>query len=121
MINMDIARYPHISLRREHALRLIDVLIEKHGVTRDLVEAKRIILNFDEYYKIANRRSGGYVNVTRDPVEVIRGKAVIHRVRLLYSDDRLVELIIDKKTPIELITSALREIGFSEIIISPTE
>ncbi|MEM0000783.1 MAG: hypothetical protein QXH02_07575 [Desulfurococcaceae archaeon] len=115
-IVLDLARYPHISLERDYALRFIEVIMRKHGSTRDLEEAKRIILGFDEYYSIAHKKSNGYLVVIKDPADSLRGRVIVHKVKLLTEHGKkIVELILDRRAPRELIISSLEELGFTEV------
>jgi len=112
----DIAKYLHVKLDREKALEFIDSIISKHGITRDLEETRRIIENFDEFYSIARRKSDGYLIIQKDSGDVVRGRVVVHKIRLIIEGNvKTVELIIDRRVSRELIESCLREIGFSKI------
>jgi len=112
----DIAKYLHVKLDREKALEFIDSIISKHGITRDLEETRRVIENFDEFYSIARRKSDGYLIIQKDSGDVVRGRVVVHKIRLIIEGNvKTVELIIDRRVSRELIESCLREIGFSKI------
>lgn len=112
----DIAKYLHVKLDREKALEFIDSIISKHGITRDLEETRRVIENFDEFYSIARRKSDGYLIIQKDSGDVVRGRVVVHKIRLIIEGNvKTVELIIDRRVPRELIETCLREIGFSKI------
>jgi len=112
----DIAKYLHVKLDREKALEFIDSIISKHGITRDLEETRRIIENFDEFYSIARRKSDGYLIIQKDSGDVVRGRVVVHKIRLIIEGNvKTVELIIDRRVSRELIESCLREIGFTKI------
>ena len=116
VVGVDLAQYPHVKLKRDIALRLIEVIVEKHGTTRDLEEARRIILNFDEYYNIARKKSDGYLVVMKDPADSLRKKSVVHKVRLLVENgEKVVEIVFDRNMSRELLISSLRETSFSEI------
>lgn len=113
---LDLAKYPHINLERDYALKFIEIIVEKHGNTRDLEEAKRVILSFDEYYSIAHKKSDGYLVIIKDPANSLRGRVVVHKVRLLTEQGKkIVELILDRRVPRDLIVSSLKEIGFTEV------
>lgn len=118
-IYVDVAQYPHIKLEQSLALRFIKTVMEKHGITRDLEESMRVVKNFDEYYNIAQRKSGGYLLIIRDPADSIRGKIVIHRIKLMIEGGKkIVEYIIDRRVPMEFLISSLKELGFSEVEVS---
>lgn len=115
-VQIDIARYPHLKLEPELAIKLIDILSSTRGLTIDQEEARRVILNFDKYYESARRRSNGYLIVPKNPIDALHGKVVIHKLRLIIENGRrLVELIFDRRLPMEILESALRETGFREI------
>lgn len=115
-IQLDMARYPHLVLDIEKALVFLEVIGRKLGFTMDLEEAKRVILNFDIYYELAWKRSDGYVMVPKNSKDAVYGRVIVHKIRLLRKGDtRIVELIIDRRVPRQVIDEALREIGFDEI------
>jgi len=115
-VYIDIAKYPHIIFKRELALSFIASIIRRHGATKDLEEAKRVISNFDEYYGIAHRKSGGYLIIPKDSYDAVRGKVVVHKVKLsIENNEKIVEIILDRRVSKDLIESSLREIGFSEV------
>lgn len=118
---IDLARYVHIKLNRIDALKLLDAVTKRHGITRDLEEAKRIVTNFSEYCDIA-KKFDGYLTVIKDPADSIRGRVIVHRIRLLRENsEEFVELILDRRVPRELIISALKEIGFSDVEFASTQ
>lgn len=115
-IQLDMARYPHLVLDIEKALVFLEVIGRRLGFTMDLEEAKRVILNFDIYYELAWKRSDGYVMVPKNSKDAVYGRVIVHKIRLLRKGDtRIVELIIDRRVPRQVIDEALREIGFDEI------
>jgi len=112
---MDFAKYPHLELERNIAIKFLDIVIKKRGLTRDLEESKRIVLNFNEYYNIA-RKFNGSLTVIKDPTDSIRGRVFIHKIKLIRRNSKeLVELVIDRRVPREFVESALRETGFTEV------
>lgn len=118
---IDLAKYIHIKLNRIDALNLLNVVTKKHGTTRDLEEAKRIVLNFSEYYDIA-RKFDGYLTIIKDPADSIRGRVIVHRIKLLRENsEEFVELILDRRISRELVISALKEIGFSNVEFANTQ
>lgn len=121
-IEVDLAKCLHVKLEQGLAIKLIESVIARHGITKDLEEAKRIIENFDEYYSIARKKYEGYLIVPKDMAESIRGRTVVHKLKLIKEDDmKIVEFIFDKRISRELIIKALNEIGYSEVVFELKE
>ncbi|MEM1740600.1 MAG: hypothetical protein QXV11_03935 [Desulfurococcaceae archaeon] len=113
---VDIAKYPHVTLRKDQALKFLDAITRRHGVTKDLEEARRVIYSFNEYYGAARRKSDGYLVIPKDSSDAVRGRVVIHKIKLLIeNNEEIVEIILDRRVSKGLIEYALKEIGYSEI------
>lgn len=121
-VEVDIANCVHVKLEKNLASKLVQVIISKHGTTRDLEETKRVIENFDEYYGILRRRFMDYLTVPKDMAESIRGRTVVHKLRLLKEGElRVVEIVFDKRVPRNLLVDCLRDLGFSGVIFKQLE
>ncbi|MEM1832030.1 MAG: hypothetical protein QXJ97_10935, partial [Desulfurococcaceae archaeon] len=79
-------------------------------------EARRVIYSFNEYYGAARRKSDGYLVIPKDSSDAVRGRVVIHKIKLLIeNNEEIVEIILDRRVSKDLIEYALKEIGYSEI------
>ncbi|MCY0868776.1 MAG: hypothetical protein OWQ48_06085 [Desulfurococcus sp.] len=116
-ILVDLARSPHVSLSRQDAIRLLSELASIR-FTRDLEEALRIVRNFEEYLRYSRRKFEEYINIPKDPRDVLAGRVFIHRVRLFVENsEEMVEIVFDRRVSLDVITSVLRNLGFSEIVV----
>ncbi|MCD6300736.1 MAG: hypothetical protein J7L82_01540, partial [Staphylothermus sp.] len=75
-ILIDLAKSPRITVSNDDATKLLECIIEKHGITRDLEEALRIVNNFDEYYRILKKKFEDYISPPKDQREVIEGRVI---------------------------------------------
>ncbi len=113
VVEVDLAKCMHVKLEQEKAIELINALIRSHGIVRDLEEAKRVVENFDEYYSIARRRFESYIVVPKDVTDSLRGRALIHKLRLIIENGRkLVEIVFDKRVREEFIIEILKRLGY---------
>ena len=114
----DIGDYKYIELEREDAMKLIMKIKSKRGATKDLDEAIRIIKNFDEYYRYQVKRSQSYIVIPKDMRDLMTGKAVVDKLRLLRRGSKeVVEIVFDRRIGIDYILKMLGEIGYIEVSV----
>jgi hypothetical protein len=117
-IIIDLARSPHVVLDDESSIKLLDCIVKKHGVTRDLEEAMRIVRNFEEFYRYSRKRFEEYLAPPKDQRDVITGRVVVQKLRLLKKNsEKLVEFIFDRRYDLEELINCLKELGFENISI----
>jgi len=114
-IIVDLARSPHVTLKQEEALELLECIESHHGETRDLSEAMRIISNFDEFYNMARKKFEEYLFIPKDSRDTILGKVVVHKIKLEKNNGKNAEIIFDRRFDIEILKKCLEEIGYSDI------
>ncbi len=115
-IKIDLAKSPHVDLDSDNALKLLECISEEAWVTRDLDEAIRIIENFDEFYKYMKRKFEDYITPPKNPSDSILGKVIVHKLRLYYDDDKeMVEIIFDRRFPVDKIKTCLERIGYKDV------
>ncbi|MFZ8791053.1 MAG: hypothetical protein ACO2OS_02050 [Thermosphaera aggregans] len=112
---IDIARSARVTLSGDEALRLLAVIREMKGPTRDLTEAYRIIASFEEYYNYSRRRFEDYIFVPKDPRESLEGKTVIQKLRLIRNEGDFVEIVFDRRMDLNAIIEALKTIGCEKV------
>lgn len=121
-ILVDLARSIHVFLPAEKAGEFLEKLGELRGLTLDIRESIRIINSFDEYYRYAKRRMMDYVFIPKDPRDSIEGRVAMQKLRLYYEgEERMAELILDRRVSLELVESALRDIGITDISVERQE
>ncbi len=117
-IIVDLARSPHIILDNALSIKLLDCIIGKHGITKDLEETMRIVRNFEEFYKYSRKRFEEYLAPPKEQRDVIMGRVVVQKIRLLKkNNEKLVEFIFDRRYDLDELISCLKELGFRDISI----
>ncbi len=108
---VDIARSPHVVLDHEKSIELLDCIAEKHGLTRDLEEAQRYIVNFDEFYRYMRRKFEDYLTPSKNPRDSILGRVVVHKLKLYMKDgEKMVEILFDRRIDSELLRICLEQV-----------
>jgi len=87
--------YPCVELEVGDARRVLEALSEALGYsTNDLEDAIRIIDNFDEYYRYSARKFKEYLVPEKREGDLIRGRVIVDRLKLIRAGDRRRVLII---------------------------
>ena len=117
-ILIDLAKSPRITIVNENAIELLECIIEKHGMTRDLEEALRIVNNFDEYYRILRKKFEDYISPPKSQRDVIEGRVIVHKLKLFTeNNEKKVEIVFDRRVNLELLKTCLEEIGYKEVVV----
>ncbi len=117
-ILIDLAKSPRITITNENAIELLECIIEKHGMTRDLEEALRIVNNFDEYYRILRKKFEDYISPPKNQRDVIEGRVIVHKLKLFTeNNEKKIEIVFDRRVNLELVKTCLEEIGYEEIVV----
>ena len=117
-ILIDLAKSPRITITNENAIELLECIIEKHGMTRDLEEALRIVNNFDEYYRILRKKFEDYISPPKNQRDVIEGRVIVHKLKLfIENNEKKIEIVFDRRVNLELLKTCLEEIGYEEIVV----
>ncbi len=117
-ILIDLAKSPRITIVNENAIELLECIIEKHGMTRDLEEALRIVNNFDEYYRILRKKFEDYISPPKNQRDVIEGRVIVHKLKLFTeNNEKKVEIVFDRRVNLELLKTCLEEIGYKEVVV----
>ncbi|MCD6196693.1 MAG: hypothetical protein J7J82_07920, partial [Staphylothermus sp.] len=96
----------------------LECIIEKHGMTRDLEEALRIVNNFDEYYRILRKKFEDYISPPKSQRDVIEGRVIVHKLKLFTeNNEKKIEIVFDRRVNLELLKTCLEEIGYEEIVV----
>jgi len=114
---IDLAKSPHVVLSRDDAIRLLEGFMSITR-TRDLEEATRILRSFDEYLRYMRRKFEDYINLPKDPGDALRGRVVVHKMKLYMDDGReMVEIVFDRRIRVEDLVSILKNMGFTDVTI----
>ncbi len=115
-IIIDLARSPHVDLNLDETLKLFECLDENAWRTRDLMEAIRIVKNFDEFHRYMKRKFEDYITPPKDSADSILGRVIVHKLRLYKTDgEKRVEIIFDRRFPLEHIDKCLRDLGYANV------
>jgi len=114
---IDLAKSPHVVLSRDDAIRLLEGFMSITR-TRDLEEAIRILRSFDEYLRYMRRKFEDYINLPKDPGDALRGRVVVHKMKLYMDDGReMVEIVFDRRIRVEDLVSILKNMGFTDVTV----
>jgi len=112
-VEVDMAKYKHVDLDAENALRLLAEL-RKRRESNDIDEAIRYIRNFDEFYEYMRKKFKDYIAPPHRPEDYIRGRAVVDKVKLYIDGQgrKRVVIVFDRRVKTDEIVEALKTIGF---------
>ncbi|MEM0355206.1 MAG: hypothetical protein QXO78_01395 [Desulfurococcaceae archaeon] len=117
-ISIDVTRSPRVTLELNNASEFLKCIESEGYSPLDLYETKTILENFDEYFRLAKKKFQDYIVPARDPKEVVEGKSIVHKVRLIVENSsKMVEFVLDRRVDLEKIKNCLLKIGFNEIVI----
>jgi hypothetical protein len=114
VVEVDLAKYKHVDLPAEDAIKLLEKISERiGGKTNDVSEAIRYIRNFDEFYEYMRKKFKDYIAPPRRPDDYIKGRVVVDKIKL-YMDGEVkrVVIVFDRRVDTDLISSCLRELGY---------
>jgi hypothetical protein len=114
IIEVDLAKYKHVDLPVEDAIKLLEKIAERiGGKTNDISETIRYIRNFNEFYEYMRKKFKDYIAPPRRPDDYIKGKVVVDKVKLyMDGESKRVVIVFDRRVDIDLISSCLRELGY---------
>ena len=116
MVRIDLGRYRVVRVGLDEAFRFLRSLGELRGYTTDLREGIRYIENFDAFYQASRKRFRDYLVPLKDTRDMILGKVTIDKVKLIQSEHgKEVEIVLDRRVPIDTIINALRNAGYDEV------
>ncbi|HIQ03720.1 MAG TPA: hypothetical protein EYH40_04810 [Desulfurococcales archaeon] len=119
LVREDMAKYLHVRLSVDEALKLLNILTDIYGrEVKDVKEAKRIIENFDVFFDVARKKFKSYLVIPHDVSDMIRGEVIVDKVRLVKEDNRkIVELVFDRRVNRELILESIKRLGYTPKIV----
>ncbi|MCD6279097.1 MAG: hypothetical protein J7J11_05400 [Desulfurococcales archaeon] len=111
--------YIKLEVDADNALKLLKYLRDVGGKnTNDVVDALRIIENFDVFYEMMKKKFKDYIAPRKSENDLIRGKVVIDKIKLTKNDVKKVTIIFDKRVDEELITKALESLNIEYELVS---
>ena len=113
VVEVDFGKYKNVKLPVDEAEKLIGIITKKLGFeSNDVNETYRILRNFDAFYETQKKKFKDYLVPSKSMNDMILGKVIIDKVKLIREDKDYVVLSFDRRVPLEVIVDALRELGY---------
>ncbi len=113
VVEVDFGKYKNVRLPVDEAEKLIGIVTKKLGFeSNDVNETYRILRNFDAFYETQKKKFKDYLVPSKSMNDMILGKVIIDKVKLIREDRDYVVLSFDRRVPLEVIVDALRELGY---------
>jgi len=111
--------YIKLEVDADNALKLLKYLRDVSGKnTNDVVDALRIIENFDVFYEMMKKKFKDYIAPRKSENDLIRGKVIIDKIKLTKNNVKKVTIIFDKRVNEELVTKALESLNIEYELVS---
>jgi len=98
---------------KDEVLKLLTYLRDNKGRnTEDVIDAIRIINNFNVFYEMAKKKFKDYISPRKNEGDLIRGLVTVDKIKLVKSEkgDEVV-IIFDKRVSDELIIDSAKAVG----------
>lgn len=114
-----IGNYKYIELPITKMPDFLEILSRKFpDKFKDISEVERIVKNYDVLYDIAKRKFKDYIIVPHEPSDMLRGRVLFDKVKLIKDNhDRKIGLIFDKSIKLKDIMEALNSLGFEVNVV----
>ncbi len=113
VVEVDFGKYKNVKLPVDEAEKLIGIITKKLGFeSNDVNETYRILRNFDAFYETQKKKFKDYLVPSKSMNDMILGKVIIDKVKLIREDKDYVVLSFDRRVPLEVIVDALRDLGY---------
>ncbi len=110
--------YKEVELPVEDAVKLLEKAMENRGMTRDISESLRILKNFDEFYRVQQKRGRAYLTPPKEMRDMLYGKAFVDKIKLVSGvGGKRAVVMFDRRVGIDEIKEYLGRIGYKEIKI----
>ncbi len=118
-LEVDMGKYKNVTLPVDVAEKLIIEVSRRLNVSsKDVMEAIRIIMNFDEFYDFQEKKFKDYVVPDKDISDMIKGAVVVDSLKLIKRGGvREVTVIFDRRVSEDVIAEALRELGYEVNVV----
>ncbi|MEB3844670.1 MAG: hypothetical protein LRS48_03190 [Desulfurococcales archaeon] len=113
-IEVDMGKYKSVELDLEEAEKLLAEVTRILGIEpNDVNETYRILRNFDAFHETMRKKFKDYLVPSKSMNDMILGRVVIDKVKLIKEGDRRrVVLVFDRRVPVEVLTEALKNLGY---------
>jgi len=113
-LEVDMGKYKSVTVPLEVAEKLIMEVSKMLNVgSKDVMEALRIVRNFDEFYEFQEKKFKDYLVPDKDISDMIRGAVVVDSLKLIKRGDvKEVLVTFDRRVSEEVIAEALKDLGY---------
>jgi len=113
-LEVDMGKYKSVTVPLEAAEKLIMEVSKRLNVgSKDVMEALRIVRNFDEFYEFQEKKFKDYLVPDKDINDMIRGAVVVDSLKLIKRGDvKEVLVTFDRRVSEEVIAEALKDLGY---------
>jgi hypothetical protein len=113
-LEVDMGKYKSVTAPLEVAEKLIMEVSKRLNVgSKDVMEALRIVRNFDEFYEFQEKKFKDYLVPDKDISDMIRGAVVVDSLKLIKRGDvKEVLVTFDRRVSEEVIAEALKDLGY---------
>ena len=113
-LEVDMGKYKSVTVPLEVAEKLIIEVSKRLNVeSKDVMEALRIVRNFDEFYEFQEKKFKDYLVPDKDISDMIRGAVVVDSLKLIKRGDvKEVLVMFDRRVSEEVIAEALKDLGY---------
>jgi hypothetical protein len=117
-LEVDMGKYKSVRVPLDVAERLIvDVSKRLNVESKDVMEALRIVRNFDEFYEFQQKKFKDYVVPDKDISDMIRGAVVVDSMKLIKEGNKKdVVITFDRRVREDVIEESLKSLGFEVIV-----
>ncbi|MGC9071178.1 MAG: hypothetical protein ACP5HK_00555 [Acidilobus sp.] len=113
-LEIDMGKYKSATVPLDVAERLIVEVSRRLNVeSKDVIEALRIVRNFDEFYEFQEKKFKDYVVPDKDIGDMIRGAVVVDSLKLIRRDsEKEVTVTFDRRVSEDVIIAVLKDLGY---------
>jgi hypothetical protein len=117
-LEVDMGKYKSVRVPLDVAERLIvDVSKRLNVESKDVMEALRIVRNFDEFYEFQQKKFKDYVVPDKDISDMIRGAVVVDSMKLIKEGNKKdVVITFDRRVREDVLGESLKSLGFEVIV-----
>ena len=117
-LEVDMGKYKSVRVPLDVAERLIvDVSKRLNVESKDVMEALRIVRNFDEFYEFQQKKFKDYVVPDKDISDMIRGAVVVDSMKLIKEGNKKdVIITFDRRVREDVLEESLKSLGFEVIV-----
>ncbi|MGC9209882.1 MAG: hypothetical protein ACP5FT_01235 [Acidilobus sp.] len=113
-LEVDMGKYKSVTVPLDVAERLIVEVSRRLNVeSKDVMEALRIVRNFDEFYEFQEKKFKDYVVPDKDIGDMIKGAVVVDSLKLIKrGGEKEVTVTFDRRVSEDVIVAVLKDLGY---------